>query len=267
MSSFPGFGGRVLVAVPGIALFLAVILFLGPGASLALFALLSALAGFEASGLCLSRPPLALRAAVGASSALFTWLTGTGSPLALPGLLLPGLALAPWWLFRRGPRDSRSEMLGTLSLTVFYALGFGVLAMLSTGWENRVFVLLPLVTCWTGDTFAYLAGCRWGRHRMLPEVSPAKSWEGFAAGMAGSVAAAVVLGYGRLPLVQLAVTGLACGIAGVLGDLLESAVKRDAGKKDSGSLLAGHGGILDRFDSVAAAAPAALAMVILFGSG
>lgn len=265
MSLFPGIRGRVLVAVPGIALFLTVILFLGPTASLVLFSLLSALAGFEATGLCVSKPPAVLRIAVGATTALFTWLVGAGSPLAVPGLLLPGIALAPWWLFSRGPEGTRSGLLGALSLSVYYALGFGILALLAVGWSNRVFVLLPLVTCWVGDTFAYLAGCRWGTHKMLPGVSPAKSWEGFAAGIAGAVIAALVLGFGRYPVAMLLAIGLACGLAGVLGDLFESAVKRDAGLKDSGSLLAGHGGILDRFDSVTAAAPAALAIIVLFG--
>lgn len=253
------------MAIPGIAIFLWVVLFTGDTLTLALFSLLSGLAGYEAARLCRTSPPAYQGPALGISSALLTWLVGAGSPLALPVILLPGAVLIPGRLFRRGPEDFRREPMGALGLAVFYALGFGILGRLAVGREDRIFVLLPLVTCWVGDTLAYLAGCRWGRHKMLPRVSPAKSWEGFAAGVAGSGLAAAALGWGRHPVVLFAGIGVVCGVTGVLGDLFESAVKRDAGLKDSGALLGSHGGVMDRFDSVAAAAPAAAALLTLLG--
>jgi len=265
LSRFPGLGGRLLVAIPGIVLFLWVVLFAGDTASLILFSLLSALAGYEAARLCGVSSPRHQAPVMGVCAGLVTWLVGSGSPLALPGILLPGAVLVPGRLFRRGPEEFRREAMGALGLTVFYSLGFGILGKLAVGRTDRVYVLLPLVTCWVGDTLAYLVGCRWGRHKMLPGVSPGKSWEGFAAGVAGSCLAAAALGWGRHPVLQFAAIGLVCGVAGVVGDLFESAVKRDAGAKDSGALLGGHGGIMDRFDSVAAAAPAAAALLTLFG--
>lgn len=253
------------MAVPGLAVFLAIILYFGDTASLVLFSLLSGMAAFEAVGLCVAGSPIAARAAFSVAAALSAWLLGVGTPLALPGMLLPALVLAPWWVFRRRPEGTRPELLGALGLTGYYSLGFGLLSRLSVGHEDRMFVLLPLVVCWVGDSCAYFVGCRWGRHKILPRVSPAKSWEGFVAGLLGSMAVAAALGWGRHPLPALLAIGLACGVAGVLGDLFESAVKRDVGIKDSGSLLADHGGILDRFDSVAAAVPTAFALMIIFG--
>jgi phosphatidate cytidylyltransferase len=117
-------------------------------------------------------------------------------------------------------------------------------------------VLFLLVLLWIGDSAAYFAGRAFGRHKMAPEISPGKTWEGAVANLLGSL----VVGYLAarwitLPVVHLvAMAGLA-NIAGQLGDLTESAYKRSAGAKDSGSLLPGHGGILDRVDSLIFAAP------------
>lgn len=265
--AYPGLRGRILVAVPGLAVFLWAILYGGPTASLVLFALLAGLAAYEAVALCAVSTPIPLRFTVGAAAALSAILTGAGSRYALQALMLPGAVHAIWWISRRNPEGARAGMLGVMALSACYTLGFGVLAVLSLGWADRSFVLIPLVSCWVGDSFAYFAGCRWGRHKMLPQVSPAKSWEGFAAGLAGSMASVALLGRNRAPLEHLLLIGLLCGIAGVVGDLFESVVKRDAGTKDSGRFLAAHGGILDRFDSVVAAAPVALVLFGLLGMG
>jgi phosphatidate cytidylyltransferase len=267
LKTFPGLGSRVLVAVPGIVIFLWVILFGGPAASLVLFSLLGVLAGYEAVSLCLPSSPVHIRLPVGLAAGFSTLLVGIGSPLQTAAVLLPGVCFALWWIPCRAPRGARAEMLGVMGLTLFYTAGFGILARLSIDWPHRGIVLIPLASCWIGDSFAYFAGCRWGRHKMIPKVSPGKSWEGFAAGLAGSVAGAMAVGWGGMAPVHLAVAGIVCGIAAVFGDLFESAVKRDSGVKDSGSFLGAHGGILDRFDSVAAAAPAALAVLHLFGPG
>lgn len=265
--AFPGLRGRILVAVPGLAVFLWAILYGGPAASLILFALLAGLAGYEAVSLCVVSTPIPLRFMIGAAAALSAILTGVGSRYAIQALMLPGAVHAVWWISRRTPEGARAGMLGVMALTAYYTLGFGVLAVLSLGWADRPFVLIPLVSCWVGDSFAYFAGCRWGRHKMLPQVSPAKSWEGFSAGIAGSMASVAFLGRSIAPLHKLLLIGLLCGVAGVIGDLFESVVKRDAGTKDSGRFLADHGGILDRFDSAVAAAPVALVLYGLLGMG
>jgi len=115
-------------------------------------------------------------------------------------------------------------------------------------------ILLALLTTFAADTAAYFTGTAVGRHRMAPRISPGKTWEGFAGAVVGAVAAAAaltaVLDPG-LPLWAGPLLGVAIASAGTGGDLLESALKRAAGLKDSGSLLPGHGGVLDRLDSLA----------------
>jgi phosphatidate cytidylyltransferase len=107
---------------------------------------------------------------------------------------------------------------------------------------------------WANDSFAYLVGSTLGRHKMAPRISPKKSWEGFAAGMAGSIAVwvAVALLFPNIGVtVALALSiGFVVGVAVFVGDLFESRMKREAGVKDSGTLLPGHGGFLDRLDSL-----------------
>ena len=119
-------------------------------------------------------------------------------------------------------------------------------------------MLFPVVLVWAADTGAYAFGILFGRHRLWPSVSPKKTWEGLIGGIVATVLVAVLasgpfgIGFGTLEAV---VGGLLVGIAAPLGDLFESRLKRVAGVKDSGRLLPGHGGVLDRFDSVFFAAP------------
>jgi phosphatidate cytidylyltransferase len=115
-----------------------------------------------------------------------------------------------------------------------------------------------LVCLWVGDTGAYLIGKRFGRTALAPRVSPKKTWEGAIGGLALSalagLAAAAIGGFGP---VSGALLGAVVGVFGILGDLFQSAWKRSLGLKDSGGLLPGHGGVLDRGDSLLLAFPAA----------
>lgn len=120
-------------------------------------------------------------------------------------------------------------------------------------------IVAVLALVWLCDTAAYFVGVRWGRHKMSPYLSPKKSWEGAAAGLLASIAIAL----GLVPLLGLplsypwaAVLGLLVGTLGQVGDLAESLLKRQAGVKDSGRLIPGHGGMLDRVDSLLFVAPA-----------
>jgi phosphatidate cytidylyltransferase len=119
-------------------------------------------------------------------------------------------------------------------------------------------ILYTLLLVWMCDTAAYFVGIRWGRHRMSPYLSPKKSWEGAAAGLLTSIALAI----GLVPLLALplsygcaALLGALVGTFGQVGDLAESLLKRQAGVKDSGRLIPGHGGMLDRVDSLLFVAP------------
>lgn len=125
-------------------------------------------------------------------------------------------------------------------------------------------VLVLVITTWAGDTAAYFVGRSLGRHKLAPRVSPGKTWEGAIANLVASLA--VALGLARVG--QLGVNcgltiGLAVGVLGQAGDLLESALKRRAGVKDSGTLFPGHGGVLDRVDSLLLSAPVTAVLISL----
>jgi phosphatidate cytidylyltransferase len=126
-----------------------------------------------------------------------------------------------------------------------------------------------VLAVWADDTAAYFVGRLVGRHRMAPTLSPKKSWEGFVAGTAAAIAVAFFALYDDrdtyLSIWEAVLLGAAIAVAAVLGDLFESAVKRDASVKDSGRLLGGHGGVLDRLDSLLLAGPAAYAVVLALG--
>ena len=113
-------------------------------------------------------------------------------------------------------------------------------------------------TVFSGDTAAFFTGKAIGKHKMAPSVSPKKTWEGFAGGIAGSLLggwAASRLFPDLLPLWQVLVLAALVSVAGVLGDLTVSLMKRSVGLKDTGSLLPGHGGVLDRLDSLLLSGP------------
>ncbi len=117
---------------------------------------------------------------------------------------------------------------------------------------NSMWVLYALAINWVGDVAAYYVGRTFGRHKLAPIVSPGKSWEGAVGSMAASIAFGVLLvNRDLLPVsaLQIAILSLLANVSGQLGDLAESAMKRGAGLKDSGTLLPGHGGFLDRLDS------------------
>ena len=119
-------------------------------------------------------------------------------------------------------------------------------------------VIAILASIWVCDSAAYFAGRAIGRHRLFERVSPNKTWEGAAAGLAGALAAFLVARWACLPymtVAQAAVCGTIVGGCGQIGDLAESLLKRDAGVKDSSAIIPGHGGVLDRFDSLLFVAP------------
>lgn len=131
---------------------------------------------------------------------------------------------------------------------------------------GAAWIILVLMSTWGQDVFAYFVGKRWGRRQMAPSLSPRKTWEGAAGGMAGAIAGAflaLVLCGLPLPLWATALTGIIAGIAGPIGDLSESFIKRQAGLKDAGSLIPGHGGVLDRIDSVLFSAPVIFLLITL----
>lgn len=119
------------------------------------------------------------------------------------------------------------------------------------------FSLAVFILIWTNDTFAYLTGLAIGKHRLFERISPKKSWEGFFGGLLTTLAVAYILYifYPTFGLIQWMLFGILTSISGVYGDFIESILKRSANIKDSGNLMPGHGGILDRIDSVLLVSP------------
>ncbi|HJW92523.1 MAG TPA: phosphatidate cytidylyltransferase [Thermoanaerobaculia bacterium] len=131
-------------------------------------------------------------------------------------------------------------------------------------------VFFLLIVVWLGDSGAYYVGRTFGKHRLSPRISPKKSIEGFAGGIATSFIAAIVIHFTffpRFPLVHAAICGIVLSMAGVVGDLAESMWKRSAAVKDSGTLIPGHGGFLDRFDSIFFTAPLLYVYWVLIQNG
>jgi phosphatidate cytidylyltransferase len=117
-------------------------------------------------------------------------------------------------------------------------------------------LFFTLVLVWVGDTAAYFVGRGLGRMKMAVQLSPNKTWEGAAANLFGALLVGVIFGYWMsIPLLDMLAMAVLGSIAGQAGDLFESAFKRSAGVKDSGSILPGHGGMLDRVDALILAAP------------
>ncbi len=136
--------------------------------------------------------------------------------------------------------------------------------------ESRAVVMLMFVMIWLNDTGAFLVGCSIGRHRLFPRLSPKKSWEGFFGGMvfcvAAGVLAPVIFGesFRYYSPICLGLLGVVVSVMSTWGDLFESMIKRHAGVKDSGKLIPGHGGILDRIDSLLFVAPATLLFLCIY---
>lgn len=144
------------------------------------------------------------------------------------------------------PGSAAVDVLGALFVGALFA--HLVLLRGEAGFEPT---LALLAVIWANDIGAYLVGVKFGRRKLAPAISPGKSVEGFAGGLAAAVVAAIALApaAGR-PALHMGMIGLAVALAGVAGDLSKSTMKRAAGVKDSGAILPGHGGVLDRFDAV-----------------
>jgi len=281
-------GARLAVSGMGIP-FLLFMLYQGGwvlGAPLALMAALGAREVYRFAGCRGTRP--------------FSWI---GIPVATALVALavvrPGFeAFAPWALgalgllvlvalavalFSRGPHGSP---LGAVAVTLFGVVYAGLPlacmvllhavpvqadwgALHPSPWMGLMAVLLPLAATMFGDSVAYFAGSAWGRRKLFPSVSPAKSWLGAAAGVLGAAVAGMIwLAIARSHLPGMPVQGLGgaaalgavLGVGAILGDLAESMMKREAGMKDSGHLFPGHGGALDRLDALTFTLPMAYAL-------
>lgn len=220
---------------------------------------------------------------------LFLALNGmSGKPLIATASFMIAMgfsaALAPFVFLVIGmARADFSTALPAAAASAFafgyVALPLGLLVQVRQQWAGAILLVYVLLVVWAGDTTAYFVGRAFGRHRMTPRVSPKKTWEGALGSMLGSLAVGWAFlanaqpissallqahlierrdGYFALqpwPLATILLLSAAINVAAQLGDLVESLIKRGAGVKDSGALLPGHGGMLDRIDALLLAAP------------
>jgi phosphatidate cytidylyltransferase len=180
---------------------------------------------------------------------------------ALAFYVVGGIFLFAWTFHLvRGPlTDAPTYAAHALTALVFGGLGLtAVSALRVIPGRGLAWVIAVLVITWANDSMAYFSGRLFGRHKLYPEVSPNKTWEGFFGGMGGSLIGMFVLKLAFFPFLTVpdcVVVGLAGGILGPIGDLAESMLKRAYRVKDSGKIIPGHGGVLDRIDALLFNAP------------
>ncbi len=164
-----------------------------------------------------------------------------------------------------------AALLGIFYIGIFSGAFIGIRQMFNSTKEvynnGGILIISIFTSIWICDSAAYFIGTAIGKHKLFPRVSPNKSWEGAIAGFVFSVLAMIAAQYFVLSFISVkeaVIIGIIVGSIGQLGDLVESLIKRDAGVKDSSSIIPGHGGILDRFDSLLFTAPAVYLYLLYF---
>ncbi len=164
------------------------------------------------------------------------------------------LSLGLWYVYY--PRTRIADVSVTAFGPIYTGFMLSAIVLLRervVGFEGALLSVGVCASLWVSDSFAYMVGSRIGKHKMVPKISPNKSWEGFIGGIIGSVIIWLILwctNYYALELPYALLCAVIVSVLGVFGDLIESRIKRGVGVKDSGNLIPGHGGMLDRSDSL-----------------
>jgi phosphatidate cytidylyltransferase len=260
---------RIATALLLAALVIIVLLYLSPKVAGVLIAIAIFAAGWEWAGFAeLTSKPARLAYAAGIVLVLAGAEVLSRDPAQLEVLLR---VAAAWWLIAFVWLAVRAQAggpvaAGVVGFLVLVPAGLGLAHLVALQPHGQVLVLYLLVLIAAADVGAYFGGRTFGRLKLAPHVSPGKTWEGFAAGMlaAGAVGAAGALLF-EVPFWPWLLLCELVALVSVVGDLTESMFKRHVGLKDSGSLLPGHGGVLDRIDSLTAAAPTFLLGLMALG--
>ncbi len=267
---------RVITALVLAAVLLAALFGLASGIFIWGIGLVVLLAAWEWSDLASIRGVAARLSFVGLVAACLLLVAAlTGLPSAPDSAMIRNLLLAActWWalalLWVQGYPSSAvlwgnpwvKSLMGVLVLVPTW-LGLALVRGQANG-EWLIVLLVLVVVC--ADVGAYFSGRAFGKRKLAAEVSPGKTWEGFWGGVGCCALLGAVVGYGVGGGALMLALVVPAGLASVLGDLLESMVKRQRGVKDSGNLLPGHGGVLDRVDSITAAAPVFALALLLSG--
>ncbi len=255
---------RVATAVFLLPLVLLSILYLPPSLFLLVIDLLLGLGVFEL---------LRLLARYGVETYWFTfpltlllpWVWTYSPELVLNYLVVSGLICMGHSVFQtREMKTGFLSMSGNLMAILYLGLPLSIAGSFQSSQKLQLLMVLSVV--WAGDILAYGVGKRWGKHKVTSQVSPHKSLEGYVAGLLFSVLAAMTFGHYFFPAwstAYLVLIGAFLGLVSTVGDLFESMLKRGANIKDSSKLLPGHGGVLDRIDSLLFALPAYYTFLIL----
>ena len=264
---------RLLTAAVGVPLAVAAVFHLPPGGFFLLVLILIELGVLEFIRLtgrwAPARTTSALLLIVPAVAVVLALPAERWPQVPAPGLLLAlaaAVGLGSLVLATRAPVGQSVGALGVLCFGVpYFALPVATLSLLQR--HDPWVLLLLLAIVWLGDSAAYYCGRAWGRRKLAPVVSPNKTWEGAAASLIAALAAAAVWSWWRLGAMDGRLLALAAvaSVAGQVGDLVESMIKRGAGVKDSGHFFPGHGGVLDRMDALLFAAPVMWLGVALVG--
>jgi phosphatidate cytidylyltransferase len=266
LSAFVGVPVLLLLAVVGGGWYVAAVVGGAVVATLEVFAMLAA-AGF--------RPATPL--GVGLSAAIVLDAL-TADVRVMPAILVVAMLLGLLLMMARA--DSTGALVDwalTLAPAIYVGGTMHYFIPLRALEDGLFWILAVLVCTWVCDITAFFVGRRWGAARLAPRISPGKSVEGAVGGLVGAVVAAIVLGplltailgatglgtVGPLSVLRLAGLGLVIGVCAIAGDLMESFIKRQCGAKDSGALIPGHGGVLDRIDSVLLAVVGAYYFVVM----
>ncbi len=209
-----------------------------------------------------AKPPLVPLAAGGTAMVALAWYGGAEA-LTL-GLVATAVAALVWRL-AEGPSGYQRDVAAAILIAVYVPFLGGFAVLLARPEDGALRVVAALAGVVLSDTGGYIAGVFLGKHPMAPSVSPKKSWEGFVGSLVATAAGGALLLYLMFDVAPWygALFGLTVSAASVLGDLAESLLKRDLGIKDMSNLLPGHGGLMDRLDSVLFAVPVAYAVLVL----
>ena len=256
------FWSRIIVSAAGIPLVLWLV-YLGGWPMFGLAAVAALIALHELYWMTRTLRPVVLAGYLGALAALLGATLG-GADWALAGLM----STLVFAFVIKGGVSTVSVSVTVLGVA-WIGLGLAhALLLRDIDEHGALAVFTVLLAVWAGDAGAYFIGLLFGRHKLAPTVSPGKTWEGLIAGIVATIGVTFLALYEAnfLSIPESLVLGAVIAIAAPLGDLFESALKRDAEVKDSGRLLAGHGGVLDRIDALLFAWVAAYYVVVAFGA-
>ncbi|MDR2860833.1 MAG: phosphatidate cytidylyltransferase [Elusimicrobiota bacterium] len=172
-------------------------------------------------------------------------------------LIFALLLLFGFEVFRQKPDNGVQRIAVSFLAILFFPISFLFMVFINQLFLGGKYMFLLFVTVWVLDTAAYAIGKRYGKRKLSPHISPNKTIEGAIAGLVSGILFSILISnfFGLFPAWKAAILGLVIAIAGQFSDLAESLIKRDADIKDSGAIIPGHGGVLDRFDSYLFAAP------------